>query len=127
MIKKVIISIVIVIISFISIGVKLNNVYGATVDDTIKGARDFLDAGSSNQVNEVELQNASKLIYNILLAVSIIMAIVIGIFLGIKLMTSSVEEKAKVKETLIAYVVSCVVIFGAFGIWRLAIDVLSEW
>lgn len=128
MIKKIIISIILIIISFASIGVSYNKTYGAdTVDDTIRGAREFLNAGSDNQVNDSELQKVSKLIFNILVAIAIILAIIIGIFLGIQFMTSSVEEKAKIKEMLVAYVAGCVVVFGAFGIWRLAINVLSEW
>ena len=127
MVKKILISIILIIITLMSINLFYSNVYGAdTVDDTIRGARDFLSAGSDDQVNETGLQVASELIYNILLAVAIILAIIIGIILGIQFMTASVEEKAKIKETLMAYVAGCVVVFGAFGIWKLAITVLSE-
>ena len=40
-------------------------------------------------------------------------------------MTGSVAEKAQVKETLIPYVAGCVVIFGAFGIWKLIIEIMK--
>jgi hypothetical protein len=41
-------------------------------------------------------------------------------------MTSSVEEKAQVKEALIPYVAGCVVAFGSFGIWRLVMVIGSN-
>ena len=41
-------------------------------------------------------------------------------------MTGSASEKAQVKETLIPYVVGCVVVFGAFGIWKLVINIFNQ-
>ena len=51
--------------------------------------------------------------------------IAIGVYLGIKFMSSSADDKAKVKEALIPYIVGCIVIFGAFGIWKLLITLLQ--
>jgi hypothetical protein len=45
----------------------------------------------------------------------------VGTVLGIKFMLGSIEEKAKIKEVLIPYILGCVVVFGAYGIWRLVI------
>ena len=41
-------------------------------------------------------------------------------------MTQSVEEQAKVKETLIIYAVGCIVTFGAFGIWKMVIEIMKQ-
>ena len=38
----------------------------------------------------------------------------------------SVSEKANVKETLIPYIAGCIVIFGAFGIWKLVVTIMSK-
>ena len=46
--------------------------------------------------------------------------------IGIQFITSGVEGKAKVKEKLIPYGVGCVVAFGAFGIWRLVLNILQD-
>ena len=40
-------------------------------------------------------------------------------------MISSVEEQAKIKELLVPYVAGCIVIFGAFGIWKLAVNIFK--
>ena len=61
----------------------------------------------------------------ILLGIGIALALMIGMYLGIKFMISSAEDKAKVKEALIPYIAGCVVVFGAFTIWRLVILLLS--
>ena len=39
-------------------------------------------------------------------------------------MAGSVEQKAKVKDSLVPYIVGCTVIFGAFGIWKLVVTIL---
>ena len=41
-------------------------------------------------------------------------------------MIASAEDKAKIKEAMIPYVLGCIVIFGAFGIWKLAITILNN-
>ena len=46
--------------------------------------------------------------------------------LGIKFMAASAEDKAKIKESMIPYVVGCIVIYGAFFIWKLAIMVVGD-
>lgn len=101
----------------------------STVDDVMEGAQDFINKGQEglNQINEGQLQSTSDFIYNLLLAIALVVAVVIGMVIGIQFMTASVEEKAKIKESLLPYAVGCVVVFGAFGIWKLAINVLSNW
>ena len=128
MIKKATNLILIMVITFIGINFFCYEVHSAdTVDNVMQGAKDFLKAGNETTIDEGELQNNSKFLYNLLLAFGIIVAIVIGMVLGLQFMTASVEEKAKVKESLVAYIAGCVVVFGAFGIWRLAVRVLSKW
>ena len=48
-----------------------------------------------------------------------------SIVLGIQFVTGSLGEKADVKKNLIVYLVGCVIIFGAFGIWRLLLQLLQ--
>ena len=41
-------------------------------------------------------------------------------------MTDSAAEKAKTKEMLIPYIAGCIVVFGAFGIWKLVVNLLTQ-
>ena len=50
--------------------------------------------------------------------VGVALTAIIGVVLGIKFMIASVEDKAKVKEAFVPYIMGCIVIYGAFGIWR---------
>lgn len=72
------------------------------------------------------MHDTSDFVYNLLLAVAIIVAVVIGMVIGIQFMMAGVDEKAKIKEQLMPYAVGCVVVFGAFGIWKLAVTILSK-
>lgn len=101
-----------------------------TVDDVFSDADDFIKDGenqinSSGGINESKLRSTTDFLYNLLLAIGIVVAVIVGSILGIKYMMGSVEEKAEYKQTLLAYVISCAVVFGAFGIWKLVVNVLS--
>lgn len=36
--------------------------------------------------------------------------------------TGSIEGKAKIKEALVPYIIGCIVVFGAFFIWRTLVN-----
>ena len=74
-------------------------------------------------INETMLKEVSDTIFNIFLIIGTIVAVVVAAILGIMYMTGSVEAQAKVKETLVPFIVGCIAIFGAFGIWRMVIMV----
>ncbi len=98
-----------------------------TIDDIMSGADSFVNEGESNvSIDENLLGETAGFLYNMLLAFGIITAVIVGSILGIKYMIGSVEEKAEYKQTLLAYLISCVVVFGAFGIWKLVINILSS-
>ena len=98
-----------------------------TIDDIMSGADSFVNEGESNvSIDENLLGETAGFLYNMLLAFGIITAVIVGSILGIKYRIGSVEEKAEYKQTLLAYLISCVVVFGAFGIWKLVINILSS-
>lgn len=99
--------------------------YADTIDDTFTSADNFLKKGDTSTINSEELKNTSNFIYNALLAVGMIGAVIVGIILGIKYMMANSEDKAILKETLTPYIISCCVIFGAFAIWKLVINILQ--
>ena len=42
------------------------------------------------------------------------------------MMWGSIEQQVKAKEMLEPYGIGCVVVFGAFGIWKLAVTIFSQ-
>lgn len=85
-----------------------------------------MDKADKETLNSQKLKPMSSTIYNILLAIGIIVAVIVGLILGMKFITGGIEEKAEVKGMLIPYVVGCVVLFGAFTIWKIVVDILQS-
>ncbi len=93
----------------------------------VSGADNFLNSGKETfqeAVDQEKLKEASDLIYNTLLIVGTCAAVIMGGILGLQFIMGSVEQKVKVKESIIPFIIGCVVLFGAFGIWRLVILLL---
>lgn len=84
------------------------------------------EAADSGEVDNDKLTQNINNIYNALLALGVVLSVIIGALLGIKFLVGSIEEQAKTKELLIPYAVGCIVVFGAFGIWRILINVLGK-
>lgn len=104
-------------------------VYAQSIGDIFTGADDFIQDGVNDEnitIEDENLQEMSGLVYNTLLIIAIVIAVAIGLVIGIQFMTGSVGQKAKIKETLIPYVAGCIVIFGAFGIWKLVINIMNS-
>ena len=108
----------------------INIAKASGVDNIFGGGDTFIQSGqlAKNQIgelNEDELKNTSSIIYNILLVAGICIAAIVSVILGIQFMLGSIEQKAKIKEALIPFIIGCVVIFGAFGIWKILTEALS--
>ena len=100
-----------------------------SIDGIISGADSFLDAGKQNPetvvISKDSVTEVMDFIYNTLLVIGVIAVIVTGTILGIKYMTSSVEGQAKIKETLVPFIVGSVIIFGSFFIWKVVVTILT--
>ena len=97
-------------------------------DDVIKSGDDFIKDGASDssEIKQDKLDDTVDKVYNAVLTLGIILTVLIGAILGIKFMAGSIEEQAKIKELLVPYITGCIVIFGAFGIWKIFMNVLSK-
>lgn len=123
MIKKISIILLIILLS-ITFFSSYPNVQATSISNMISGAQEFIDTGKGDAKNAIDMEqlsNVSDIIYNVLLIIGTCVAVIIAAVLGIQFITGSVEQKVKVKESLIPFIVGCAVLFGAFGIWRLVI------
>ena len=112
-----------ILIIFILMICSTHIVQATTISNIIQGADGF-NGSSSDMIAGDKIKNLSDIIYNVLLILGTVIAVIVGSVLGIQFITGSVEQKAKVKDSLIPFVIGCVVIFGAFGIWKLVITIL---
>ena len=114
--RKIIAGILVLIMSVCMIS-NFNLVYASTVDDVFGDADEFINQGEQQQngtggINEEILGETSGFLYNLLLAIGIVVAVIVGSILGIKYMMGSVEEKAEYKQTLKPYLIGAIMLFG---------------
>lgn len=98
------------------------------LDDIFSSGREFLQQGKDidETIDTTALNETSDYIYRTLLAIAIIVAVIIAMILGIQFMAASADEKAKVKEAILPFVVGCIVVFGAFTIWKIAVNIGND-
>ncbi len=65
-------------------------------------------------------------IAQILMTIGVGVILIVGVVMGIKYMSASPEEAAKLKQQLVGLVVAAVVVLGAWTIWSVAIDIASK-
>lgn len=106
----------------------ISNKSCATSFSDIMDGGDIFTKSATNETlfNEDNQRSAADSIYFILLGLGIIIAIVVGIIIGIQFVTKGVEGQAKIKEKILPYIIGCVVVFGGFGIWRVVLDLSSK-
>lgn len=123
--KKLLINIMVIFIILFNLFIP--NAYAGPLQDIMNRAEGFVNNGENggNVINNDALKEGSNTLYNVLLAIGIAVAFIWGIVLGIQFVTGSLGEKADVKKNLIVYVIGCIIIFGAFGIWRLLLQLLQ--
>ena len=119
---KIKISIIILVFFILSVVLPCNYIYATSIEGIFSSADNFLGKGSSQgKINDEKLQSTSNFLYKLLLTIGIIVMVFVGTILGIKFMVSSVEDKAKVKEMLVPYIIGCAVILGAFTICSMVV------
>lgn len=106
----------------------INNSYASAWGNIFETGQNFINEGKDSNlpINSNELKDIQDDIYNILLSLGIVLMVIIGAILGILYMFGSVEQQVKVKETLFPYIIGCIIMFSAFGIWKLVINIISS-
>ena len=107
------------------------------LSETIKDGQTFIQNGrdsaekdegkdNSGGIDNGKVKKTTDKLYNILLAIGIAASVIVGGILGIQIMWGSIELQVKAKEMLMPYAAGCIVTFGAFGIWKICIELFSQ-
>ena len=130
--KTILTKIILILIIILTI-IPTNNVFADqstfSIDGFMGEADKFIEGGKKegeDLIGKDGIKSISDVMYNTLLAIGLVVAVAVGIFLGIKIMASSIEEQAKYKQMLTPYFIGCVVVFGAFGIWKVVVNILQK-
>ena len=116
-----------IILILIVINISLFNINKVQADSSlssiISGGDSFIKDGEKDiSVDTEKLKGASDTVYNVLLVIGICVAVVVASILGVQFMIGSAEEKAKVKDAMVIFVLGCIVVFGAFG-WKVFVTI----
>lgn len=114
------------VLSFFIIILLSHNVFA--LSDIFSTAESWIDDGEMNTDRTIDseiLKNEAGKLYNIFLAIATAVAVIVGAILGIQYMTAGIDKKVEVKESLFPYIISCTVVFGAMGIWKLVVTILG--
>lgn len=119
---KIIVMIILTIITIFSIN---NKVYADTTVSTIfSGGRQFIKQGKSKaNVDTTAIAKDIGGIGQVFLIIGIGTAVGVGMYLGFKYITSGADEKAKIKERLIFYVIAIVLLVAAVGVTKVIVSI----
>ena len=103
-------------------------IYSNAFGNIIKDADSFLELEDSKVIapTATDLQPLSNFVSGVLLSIAIGVTLISAILMGINFVVQSVEEKAKIKESMVPWIIGIFVSFGAFGIWRITMSIFYE-
>ncbi len=122
-----------IIFMLITIYIVISSIYvtkATTLGNMENQAKAFIDKGKNQASNSgIEPDKIAENfvgIGQILTMIGAGVLVAVTTYMGIKYLTSGPEAQAKLKVQLIGVVVSGMVIFGAFTIWKIVVDIASQ-
>lgn len=104
-----------------------SKVFGFSLDDIFSSGQQFIEKGSKNAV--ISTQDAIDNFIPIgvtLVGIATIVLVIVGLIMGVKYMIAGANEKAQLKQKLIYFVISVVLVYGATGIFAIVINVFNN-
>lgn len=98
----------------------------STLDSVISTGNSFLEAGDNSLTStpdESKLQSLSNTVSGILLTIALGVTLISTVVMGINFVVQSVEDKAKIKESMVPWIIGIVISFGAYGIWKITMSI----
>lgn len=108
-------------------GVNAKKSYAAIkLTDIENKANSFKNYSSKASITKNDAENNLEAVGQILVWVGGIVSVVSVVIMGIKWLTSSPEQLAKVKSQTVGLLISIGVIYAAMGIWNILIKILDK-
>ena len=95
-----------------------------SLDEVIGSANSFLSVGEG-QGDGPDLHNLSNMVSNVLLTIAFGVTLISTVIMAINFTIQSVEDKAKIKESMVPWLIGIIVSFGAYGIWRMTMVIFD--
>lgn len=103
--------------------------YAFSLGDMHNKAIDFEKHGkgpANDIISTEDIEDKIIPIGQVLVTIASFVLVIVTIIMAIKYLTSSPEQKGKLKQQLIGLVVSVVVIYGAVGIWSIIKSIMES-
>lgn len=102
-----------------------------SIDNIHSSAQEFLNKGQnqSDKTSTISVSDMKKELLPIAEILTIIgtgVLVICTVIIGIKYMVASPDEQAKLKKQMVGLVVAAIVIFGAYGIWKMLYDFMVQ-
>lgn len=100
----------------------------SSAQDIINAGNSFINQGMSEAGDTDPVSIALKLlpVGSLLVAIGIAVLVIVLAIMAIRWITAKPDQKAKLQQQLIGYVVSCFVIFGAIWIWNFVTGIMLD-
>lgn len=98
------------------------------IGDILSSGDSFLEAGTNATTAMPatdKLQTLSDTVSSVLLTIALGVTLISAFVMAINFAIQSVEDKAKVKEAMVPWIIGILISFGAFGIWKLTMTVFG--
>lgn len=123
MIKKVLL---ILVMAILIINIPLYSKADNPFDNILNAGNDFISEGQQSTAIGIEssrMEPLSNFISNTLLVIAVGVTLITAAMMAINFTIQSMEEKAKIKEAMVPWIIGIFVTFGAYGIWRITMTV----
>ena len=97
----------------------------ASLGEIINAGNAFISEGNSTHSVD-EFATALAPIGSILAGVGIVIFLAVLAIMAIRWITAKPDQKAKLQQQFVGYVISAVVFFGAVGIWNLVRNIMEQ-
>ena len=102
----------------------------ATIDEIISAGDSFMSLTGedtvSGTISESDLSGLSSTVSGVLLTIAVAITLISAVVMGINFTIQSVEDKAKIKESMIPWIIGIFISFGAYGIWQITINIFQS-
>lgn len=122
--KKNIFITMIIFILITALFANVSSVQATLFSNSIDSAQDFTNNGKSNIINYQNLYNVTSFLYSVAMTIGIIIAIIVGMVLGIRIIFGSIDERADSKHLLVPYLIIVTMLALAFTIWKIGLGLI---
>lgn len=118
-----------VVAIIISFWANFYEVKALTLKQMEENTKNFLDKGNTGAQKVQGTEDVFKdlgSLGSVLTAVGGGVMVIATLYMGIRYMTASPDAQARLKQQLIGLVVSGIVIFGAYFIWQIVVNIVKQ-